>query len=58
MDKLVNTVRPCVNSVVTSCPALTLNPLRATMASDRSVPSATDRSIRNGMKLSVNIAAN
>ena len=58
MDRLVSAVRPCVNSVVTSRLASALNSLRAASARGKSFPSTTDESIRKGMKLSVNKAAN
>src|SRR5262249_31510173 len=44
--------------MVTSWPALALNPLPMTMAWVRPGPRATERTIRNGMKPSVNRAAN
>src|SRR5215471_17486363 len=47
-----------LNSMVTSRPALALNPLSMTMAWDKPGPIATERTIRNGMKPSVNRAAN
>jgi len=58
MDRLVSAVRPCANSIVTSWLASGLNSLRATSARGKSFPSTTDKSIRKGMKLSVNKAAN